>query len=109
MEKIQGWRLDPSFAMSDVFVHILVWTVLSVVTLGIALVFWPYASAKLVLNAVEIIDSEGRRVGKLRCQLGVGTQIGHALLWYILSVITLGFALPFMSSAWPARPFNKLL
>ena len=95
MSSLQGLRFKAKFAMSDVFVHIIVWTVISFVTFGIGLVFWPYASVKLIVNAVAITDDHGQEVGSLRCDLNVGTQVGHAILWYLLSLITFGLALPF--------------
>ncbi|HFD39820.1 MAG TPA: hypothetical protein ENJ31_08275 [Anaerolineae bacterium] len=81
--------------MVDVLGHLLLWLLISVVTLGIGLFFWPYATSKFVINSISIYDNTNARVGQLRCNLSAGGQLGHIILWMIISVITLGLAYPF--------------
>ncbi len=84
-----------NLTMMDVLGHLIIWILISIVTFGIGLFFWPYASAKLIINAIELEDRTRSSVGRLECQLGAGQQIGHILLWILLSLITLGLAYPF--------------
>ena len=88
-------RIQVDFTMMDVLGHLVIWLLLSLITLGIALFFWPYAAAKFVINNITIYDNANRRVGKLKCDLSAGTQIGHIVLWLLLTIITLGLAYPF--------------
>ncbi len=84
-----------NLTMMDVLGHLIIWILISIVTFGIGLFFWPYASAKLIINAIELEDRTRSSVGRLECQLSAGQQIGHILLWILLSIITLGVAYPF--------------
>ncbi|MCY3993362.1 MAG: hypothetical protein OXF50_19210 [Caldilineaceae bacterium] len=84
-----------NLTMMDVLGHLIIWLLISLVTFGIGLFFWPYASAKLIINAIELEDRTRSSVGRLECQLSVGQQIGHIILWIILSIITFGIAYPF--------------
>lgn len=88
-------NLKTELTMTGVLGHFIIWLLISVITLGVGLFFWPYAAAKLILNATEIQDSNGLRVGRLECSISAGTQIGHIVLWLLLTVITFGIAYPF--------------
>jgi len=74
-------RIGVSFTMMDVVGHVILWLIISVVTLGVGLFFWPYSAAKMIINGITIYDSGDVRVGKLQCQLSAGQQIGHIVLW----------------------------
>jgi hypothetical protein len=65
--------------------------VLTIITVGIAAFFYPYAFATLVVNRCSIIDSQGR-VSRLKCELNVFSQLGHIILWFLLTLITCGIA-----------------
>ncbi len=88
-------RIRAEFTMMDVLGHLLIWAIITVVTLGIGIFFWPYAACRLVLNGIAIYDASGARLGRLRCNLSAGQQIGHILLWTVLSLVTVGLAVPF--------------
>ncbi len=84
-----GGRIQTRLTMMQVLGHLIIWIIISVVTFGIGILFWPYAAAKLILNSIVI---ENRVV---RCDIGMGEQIGHIILWGILIYVTLGLAFPF--------------
>ena len=88
-------RINVGFTMMDVLGHVIIWTILSIITFGIALFFWPYAAAKLIINSLTLYDSTDNKVGRLHCDLSAGQQVGHVILWIFITVITAGLAFPF--------------
>ena len=100
-------RITVSFTMMDVIGHIIIWLIISTVTLGIGLFFWPYAAAKMIINGITIYDSSDTRVGKLQCQLSAGQQIGHIILWLVISVVTFGIGFPFYLFGVARTALNK--
>ena len=88
-------RVEVGFSMMDILGHIIIWTIISIITLGIGLFFWPYAATKLIIGSLVLYDNNNAKVGKLKCDLSAGSQIGHIFLWILITVITLGLAFPF--------------
>lgn len=86
------WRLRSQLSTSDIFVHMLLWVVLGVVTCGLALFVFPYSMGTLVINSTLLLDEHGRPMGKLRCTRGADDHIVHAVLWWLFAVVTLGIA-----------------
>lgn len=86
-------HLQSSLTFGAIFGHLLVWLLLTIVTLGIGGLFWPYATANFVLrNLTVVVDGKSAAV---KPGLGVGGQFLHMLGWAILIVITAGLAYPF--------------
>lgn len=75
--------------------HIILWVLLSIITLGIGAFFFVYSVQKMVINHTDVVNRRGDRVGRLRCEFSVTSSIGHVLLWVLLTIVTLGLALPF--------------
>jgi hypothetical protein len=71
--------------------HAILWALLTLVTLGIAAFFYPYALAKFVINRTYVVEG-GRRTARLYTDLGVFSEFVHALLWLLLSLVTFGVA-----------------
>jgi uncharacterized membrane protein YjgN (DUF898 family) len=71
--------------------HLILWYLIIIVTFGLGAFLYPYALAKYVINKTWIMEGD-RPVGHLRCDLDIVSQIGHAFLWIILSIITFGLA-----------------
>lgn len=88
-------RVSVGFTMMDIVGHIIIWTIISVVTLGIGFFFWPYAASKLIINSISIYDSSDNKVGRLNCTLSAGQQVGHIIVWILISIVTLGLGVPF--------------
>lgn len=88
-------RLAVGFTMMDIFGHFIIWTIISLITFGIGLFFWPYAAIKLIVNNITIYDNSDSRVGKLQCNVSAGQQVGHIILWILITAITFGLAFPF--------------
>ena len=85
-------RCRTQLSIFQVIGHVIIWLIISMVTLGIGLLFWPYAAAKLILESVVLVDESGSANASLRCNIGFGEQIGHAVLWLILIALTGGLA-----------------
>ncbi|NOD99587.1 hypothetical protein GS610_20455 [Ruegeria sp. HKCCD6228] len=63
-----------------------------VLTLGLAAFVLPYYLPKTVINRTTVLADDGSEIGTLKCDLNLGTMIGNALIWVLLTVITLGLA-----------------
>lgn len=88
-------QLQIDLSWMDIIGHLVLWTVLIVVTLGIALVFYPYSFGKFFLNRIYILDRQKNQEAKLQCNLDITSQIGQIVIWLILIVLTGGILLPF--------------
>ncbi len=58
-------------------------------TLGVALFFFPYSFSKFVINRACLVDESGNDK-RLRCNIDLFSDIGHVLLWLVISILTLG-------------------
>ncbi|MYD08854.1 MAG: hypothetical protein F4X02_02310 [Chloroflexi bacterium] len=85
-------RCRAQLSIFQVIGHVVIWLIISTVTLGIGALFWPYAAAKLILESIILTDETGHPSARLRCNMGAGEQIGHAVLWLILIILTGGLA-----------------
>lgn len=65
------------------------WLILTVITLGIAIFFLPYSFSKFVINRTTLTDENGAE-RKMRCNIDMFSNIGHIILWIIISILTLG-------------------
>ncbi|PSS59849.1 hypothetical protein C6558_36105 [Ensifer sp. NM-2] len=70
----------------------IIWIILTVITVGLALVVFPYYLNRAVLNKTELLDGTGRAIGRLNCTFNIGHSVGHVILWVLLIIITLGLA-----------------
>lgn len=85
-------RLKCSFSTIEAIGTVVLWVILTLVTLGLALLVFPYYLNKAVLNKTEILDASGKTIGRLNCTFNIGHSIGHVIVWGVLIVITLGLA-----------------
>jgi len=82
-------RLKADVAILDIIGHLLIWLVLIVITLGIAIFFFPYSFSKFVINRTSLIDQNGIE-RKMRCNIDIFSNIGHVILWIVITILTLG-------------------
>ncbi|MEQ9246189.1 MAG: DUF6693 family protein, partial [Nitratireductor sp.] len=75
--------------------YIIIWAVVSVVTLGIGAFFAIYYFYKSIINKTYLINREGHAIARLECELNLAEIIGHVILWIVLTVITFGIGLLF--------------
>ena len=86
--------MKANFGFGDILVHLLIWLVIIVITFGIGAFFFPYSFAKFVVNhsQVQVPTNAGDQIARyqLKCDLDVFSQIGHIILWIIITLLTLG-------------------
>lgn len=85
-------RFKADFGIGDNIGVVVIWIILTIVTLGLALIVFPYYLNKDVLNKTKVLDSAGREVGRLNCRFNLASSIGHVIIWVLLIVVTLGIA-----------------
>jgi uncharacterized membrane protein YjgN (DUF898 family) len=85
-------RLRCSFSTVEALGTVIVWAILTICTLGLALIVFPYYMNKAVLNKTELLDASGRAIGRFNCTFNLGHSVGHVILWVLLIIITLGLA-----------------
>ena len=89
-------KLKVEVGIWNILWHLILWTILGIITLGFALLLFPYSIYKLVINKTYLINPEsGEKIAQFRCNLNILHQVWHVLIWYLLIILTLGLALPF--------------
>lgn len=82
-------RLQANIGIFDILVHLFIWLLLVVITFGIALLFFPYSFSKFIINRTYMIDAAGNE-HDMECNIDMFSNIGHMVLWFFISVFTLG-------------------
>lgn len=85
-------RLRCEFGLTETIGQVIIWLLLTVITLGLALLVFPYYFNKVVLNRTEVLDRSGTAIGRLNCRFNLGSSLGHAIIWILLIIVTLGIA-----------------
>lgn len=85
-------RLRCNFGTGEAIGTAIIWILLTIVTLGLALLIFPYYLEKVVLNRTEVLDAHERPIGRMVCRFGIASSIGHVILWAILILVTFGLA-----------------
>lgn len=80
--------MKANFGFGEVLGHLVVWILIIIFTLGIGAFFFPYSFVKFVLRRTVIYTDEGAY--ELTCDLDVFSQLGHIILWIVISILTLG-------------------
>ncbi len=73
----------------DILGHLVIWLLLSIITFGVALLFFPYSFSKFILNRTSIVDSQGIE-RQVECDIDLFSNLGHVLLWFVISIVTFG-------------------
>ncbi len=79
-------------SISDALGHAVIWIFFSLITLGFAFMFYPYALARFLINKTYLKDESGKLSSRFNCSLDFTGNLGHALLWFLLSLVTFGLA-----------------
>ena len=87
-----GYSYDCDFSLAEAIGQLVIWVLLVVVTLGLALFVLPYYFLKAPINRTWVLDPSGARVGRLVVDVSLGGILWHAVLWLLLTIITLGLA-----------------
>jgi hypothetical protein len=86
-------RLSCDFSLSEGIGTIVLWVLISIFTLGLGLFVMPYYLLKAPINRTKLIGPSGELVGTLHVDVNLGSIIGHAILWFFLTIVTLGLAM----------------
>lgn len=87
-----GQKFVCEFTVSEAIGQLIIWILLSIVTLGLALFVLPYYFLKAPLNRTYIIDRDGNKISRVSVEVGFADILGHALVWLLLTIVTLGLA-----------------
>lgn len=90
---LAGYRFKCDYSATEAIGLIILWVIISIVTLGLGLFLMPYYIFKGPINRTTLLDKEGNEVGKLFVAVNLSEIIGHAIIWLFLSIITLGLAM----------------
>jgi hypothetical protein len=85
-------RFQCEFGLLESLGQVIIWILLTIITLGLALFVFPYYFNKVVLNRTQVLDAHDRPIGRLDCQFSLGHSIGHVILWAVLILLTFGIA-----------------
>ena len=88
-------RLRSELTVGQVLGHVLVWLLVSAVTLGLGALFWPYAATKMIIDSMVIRDEQAHATARLYCSFRPGQQLGHIIFWLVLIFLTGGIAVLF--------------
>ena len=88
-----GHRLSCDFSVSEGIGTVVIWILISIVTLGLGLFVAPYYILKAPINRTKLIAGDGTVVGSLYVEVNLAEILGHMIIWVFLTIITLGFAL----------------
>ena len=88
-----GHRLSCDFSVSEGIGTVVIWILISIVTLGLGLFVAPYYILKAPINRTKLIAGDGTVVGSLYVEFNLAEILGHMIIWVFLTIITLGFAL----------------
>ncbi len=80
--------MKANYGFGDILAHLVIWVLIIVFTAGIGLFFFPYSFAKFVLNRSQVHTRDG--VYQVKCDLDIVSQLGHIVLWFVISIVTFG-------------------
>ena len=83
-------NVKADLSILDIVGHLLIWVVLTLITLGIALFFFPYSFARFVINRTRVIDNTTGIERRMVCDINIFSNLGHIILWMVISFLTLG-------------------
>lgn len=83
-------NIKANLSIFDIIGHLLLWLVLSILTLGVALFFFPYSFARFVINRTSVVDQTTGAERKMVCDINIFSNIGHIILWILISLVTFG-------------------
>lgn len=95
LSKLSDISLKCEYSLLSAILYIILWVIISALTLGLGLYFATYYFYRAIINKTYVVNANGERIGRLQCELGLGGMFGHILLWVVITVLTLGIGLIF--------------
>ena len=95
MELVKGnYKFKAEVTVSETIGHAIIWFLIGIITLGLGFFAYPYYVVKLVLERTKVVDIQtGRTIGTLKVNISPYENVGHIIIWWLLTYITLGLAL----------------
>jgi flagellar basal body-associated protein FliL len=93
MQLASNRRLQCEFGVADAIWSVILWVALTIVTLGLAAFVAPYYIFSEIVNKTWLVDADGHRLGQLKVNFTLTEIVGHAVIWLLLAIVTLGLAL----------------
>ncbi len=90
---INGYKLRCEYSVSEAIGSIIIWILISIVTFGLGFFVMPYYILKGPINRSFLVDGNDNKVGELHVDVDLGSIIGHAVIWILLAIVTLGLAM----------------
>jgi len=90
-----GQNLQCEYGLMEAIGFIILWIILTIITLGIGSFFAIYYFNKSIINKTYVTDKTGQRIARLNCELNLAEMIGHIVIWILLTIVTLGIGLIF--------------
>jgi len=87
-------RIQADVATLDILGHIILWFIIILITFGIGAFFFPYSFSKFIINRSSLVDDQGV-ARRMACHTDMFGNIGHVILWMIISLLTLGLGYAF--------------
>ncbi|MDC0738358.1 hypothetical protein N6L24_08700 [Cognatishimia sp. SS12] len=87
-----GKKFKCEFSVGEAIGQLVIWIILSVITLGLALFVLPYYFVKAPINRTYMVDQDGAKIAKLHAEVAFVDILGHALVWLLLTIVTFGLA-----------------
>ena len=87
-------RIQADVGTLDILGHLILWFIITLITFGIGAFFFAYSFSKFIINRSELIDDQGVS-RRMSCNTDVFGNIGHVILWIIISIITFGLGYAF--------------
>jgi hypothetical protein len=86
-------RFQCDFGVAEAIGSFIIWLLLTIVTLGLASFVAPYYILSSIINKTSIVDANGQQLSQLKVNFTLAEIIGHAVIWVLLAIVTLGLAL----------------
>lgn len=87
-----GQRFRCDFSLTEALGQLVIWLLLTLVTFGLALFVLPYYFLKAPINKTFVLDAQGNAMARLSVEVGFADILGHAIIWLVLTILTLGLA-----------------
>jgi len=87
-----GTGLKCEYSVGEAIGQLIIWVIISILTLGLGLFVLPYYFLKGPINKTYVVDHNGNKLARLRVEVNLAEIIGHMIIWFLLSVVTLGLA-----------------
>lgn len=85
-----SYQFQCRYTLMDGIIHSVVWSIVSVLTVGVGAFLAGYHINKVITNKTVVLNEHGAECGRLSCDIGWLEMACHALLWAVITVCTFG-------------------